>query len=393
MLDSQATREYLLSFDIFAGAPQERINYLADALYRFLVTLEMVPDKDMPGLHLLELGAGPYFFTLLLQKYTRYTLHQANFFGHNYPGPMAQTVTSARYGEQYTYSFANFNGETEPFPYDDGRFDLVTFCEIIEHLTVDPTHMLCEIHRILKPGGALLLTTPNVFRLEHVLALAGGRHNIFHPYSGYGVYGRHQREYGMGELLDLVKGCGYEVVTARFDDILPCPGWHRLIKRVLPQRHDHLFVLARATRPRRYYYPPYLYISTHAISRVVSNDIIMGDNDVGHLGLGWWPPEPFRWTSELQAVARLRRPAQASTLSVEANASSTTLGPVEVTLRAAGQFRTFHLQGDDWQRLELELPASNERTVEVQITVDRLRPDPASGGRNLGVMVRRLTVA
>ncbi len=392
MIDSEAIRDYLLSFDIFAGAPQEGINYLTDALQRFLITLEMVPDKDRPGLHLLELGAGPYFFTLLLQKYTRYTLHQANFFGHDFPGPMMQTVTSTRYGEQFSFAFENFNAETQVFPYPDASFDLVTCCEIIEHLTIDPTHMLCEIHRVLKPGGALLLTTPNVFRLAHVLALLQGQRNIFHPYSGYGVYGRHQREYGMGELVNLVRGCGYEIVTARWDDILPCPRWHQLIKKILPQRRDHLFILARATRPRRYYYPPYLYISTHAISRVVSNDVIMGDNDIGHLGLGWWPPEPFRWTSGLEAVARLRRPVGASRLSVEASSGPAELGPVEVTLHADGHARVFHLKGDVWQRLELDLPVATQSTIEVHIAVDRLRREPTGGGRDVGVLVRRLTV-
>lgn len=39
-------------------------------------------------------------------------------------------------------------------------FDTVISCETIEHLT-DPVGALREFHRILKPGGRLVLTTPN----------------------------------------------------------------------------------------------------------------------------------------------------------------------------------------------------------------------------------------
>jgi SAM-dependent methyltransferase len=41
---------------------------------------------------------------------------------------------------------------------DDNRLDLV-LCEVIEH-NVDSALMLAEIHRLLKPGGTLILSTP-----------------------------------------------------------------------------------------------------------------------------------------------------------------------------------------------------------------------------------------
>jgi hypothetical protein len=65
---------------------------------------------------------------------------------------------------------------------------------------------------------------------------------------------------------------------------------------------------------------------------------------------------------------------------------------VEVTLHADGNARTFHLEGDVWQRLELDLPVVNQSTIEVRIAVDRLRREPTGAGRDLGVLVRRLTV-
>jgi 2-polyprenyl-3-methyl-5-hydroxy-6-metoxy-1,4-benzoquinol methylase len=43
----------------------------------------------------------------------------------------------------------------------ENSIDIVTALEVIEHL-VNPDNMLQEIYRILKPGGYLIITTPNL---------------------------------------------------------------------------------------------------------------------------------------------------------------------------------------------------------------------------------------
>jgi SAM-dependent methyltransferase len=48
----------------------------------------------------------------------------------------------------------------EPLPYPDGTFDVVMASEVIEHV-VDAGPWLDELLRVLRPGGRLLLTTPN----------------------------------------------------------------------------------------------------------------------------------------------------------------------------------------------------------------------------------------
>jgi SAM-dependent methyltransferase len=50
-----------------------------------------------------------------------------------------------------------YDGHVLPFP--DASFDAVLCTEVLEHIP-DPTETLREIHRVLKPGGRLLLTIP-----------------------------------------------------------------------------------------------------------------------------------------------------------------------------------------------------------------------------------------
>ena len=54
------------------------------------------------------------------------------------------------------------------FPFDDGAFEVVWCSEVLEHL-FDPAFALREMHRILKPGGRLLVTVPYHGRFKNIL--------------------------------------------------------------------------------------------------------------------------------------------------------------------------------------------------------------------------------
>ena len=58
-------------------------------------------------------------------------------------------------------SFPNYSANIERTLFEiDERADTVIACEIIEHLTEDPMHMLIELNRVLKWGGLVVITTP-----------------------------------------------------------------------------------------------------------------------------------------------------------------------------------------------------------------------------------------
>lgn len=241
--------------------------YLDDSFWRFLHTWGMVRD----GLGTcLEIGSNPYFTTYLLMEHTKLELTLSNFYGHR--GETVETLSFVPPGKaervQLQLSSHMFNVEEDTFPFASAAFDVVLFCETIEHLLMDPLAALREVHRVLKPCGTLIVTTPNVDRLHNVVAMVQGT-NIYDPYSGFGPYGRHNREYTRGELELLLDFSGFEVrqsFTADGHHWDPCgqTGYESVAPLIEFRRRDlgqYLFVEARKAREPRPGLPDFLYRS------------------------------------------------------------------------------------------------------------------------------------
>lgn len=203
--------EFVTSVRVADAPEQEMRAYGTHDFRRFVYTLGLVSGLEGKC---LELGANPYFTTMLLERFTKLELSLANYFGSFPAGLHTQDVAYANADNgsrgTKTYSYQHFNVENDSFPYAEGEFDVVIFAEIIEHLLNDPCKVLREIKRVLKPSGTLIVTTPNVARLENVARLISGE-NVYDPYSGYGPYGRHNREYNRHELVTLLQFEGFDV--------------------------------------------------------------------------------------------------------------------------------------------------------------------------------------
>ena len=58
-------------------------------------------------------------------------------------------------------------GSLTALPYADGTFDRALCLDVLEHLTFeDQPRALAELHRVLRPGGELLVSVPNLAHLQ-----------------------------------------------------------------------------------------------------------------------------------------------------------------------------------------------------------------------------------
>lgn len=268
-LDEKAIEALFGSYLLDGNANPEMETYWRQDWKRFVYTFGLI--SQLRGT-CLEIGANPYFTTTLLRLYTSLELSLANYFGPHFGSTSTQTVSvnNPKTGkrEDLSLTFSHFNIEEGAFPFSAEQFDIVLFCEVIEHLQSDPVKVLREMKRILKPGGHLIITTPNVSRLENVARILAGE-NIYDPYSAYGPYGRHNREYTRHELAQLLDYCGFAVevcfsadvhenVAANFfslEAIVP------LVQRRKDDLGQYLFLRSRNSGPSRTKRPSWLYRS------------------------------------------------------------------------------------------------------------------------------------
>jgi SAM-dependent methyltransferase len=387
--DPGSVARYLLSFDWFLKNEEVFQTVVKDGLPIWLEILRVVPQCAERG-RLLELGSPPFNITLLLQKFRNYdlSLTAAATDGRR---RLQQTVVSENFGEEYHFDCVCFDLEHDPFPFPDNHFDVVIWCEVIEHLTENPVFTLSEIHRVLKPGGAVVISTPNVARVENVVRLYLGR-NIYDPYHlGAQLRGsRHSREYTLAELGQLLGGCGFRIEVAEDRNLR---GRHftrryfwlerlaRAFMRVAPGAHrDYLFVRALKDGPFRWTFPSDVFDGGHLLwyLRVRDSEVIMGRNEVPHTSLGWGPLEigPEGKTQRRAAVvvdAHLmsQKPVQRVVLEIsggnESSAGEVEIWQGERDLARRLAAAPFEAAPHRWSRVDI--PLTSEARVGEQITL------------------------
>lgn len=110
-------------------------------------------------------------------------------------------------GTDVTYVYTSMS-DLSPFP--DRKFDLVWSGQSIEHVSeVEGEKILEEVFRVLKPGGCFCLDTPN----RGVTRLISGDHGFIHP--------EHKIEYRPSELVEKLKGAGFEIEAVKAVTPLP----------------------------------------------------------------------------------------------------------------------------------------------------------------------------
>lgn len=123
-----------------------------------LLRQHLIPERDLTDKRVLEIGCGRGDFTCWLAKQT---YRPAEIVAADF------AATAVRKGqafanEQHLTGIRWEVGDIQAISHPEACFDTVISCETIEHVP-QPRQALSELARVLKPGGRLLLTTPNYF--------------------------------------------------------------------------------------------------------------------------------------------------------------------------------------------------------------------------------------
>jgi 2-polyprenyl-3-methyl-5-hydroxy-6-metoxy-1,4-benzoquinol methylase len=272
-------------------------HYLEIHKARYQDTLDLLGPGD--GQRLLDIGAFPGHLSL--------AAHHQGFQVYGLTGKAESTTCLNLIEERFSrhqIPIAMADVESEPFPYGDEFFDLVLASEIIEHLHYNPYRLLREAFRVLKPEGYILLSTPNLSRLDNLLRLRKGRSvhseikgRFYESFSSI-LSARHVREYTAHELTYMLEWQNKEMYRfseseVHYSSCLEPPySWPRLaglIKRLWPGFRSTLLV--KATRPKQIKL-------IHPEDLEVSDSFYPAEKQGANMeGIAQMLTTPFRWSS------------------------------------------------------------------------------------------------
>jgi methionine biosynthesis protein MetW len=177
-----------------------------DLLRRHLGSLE--------GQRVLDVGCGVGEFMELLRE------QGAEPYGVD--GNEAQVAEAGKHG--LTARVADLDAG---IPFESEEFSLISCLEVIEHIA-RAEFLLKEIWRVLRPGGHLLLSTPNFSYINHRIRYLLG----FAPWNE----GIHLRYFNRDRLLSLVEGTGFPVIGSNSFGPVPVAStiYGRLMNKPLP---------------------------------------------------------------------------------------------------------------------------------------------------------------
>lgn len=143
-MTSQATRAALAPFLAANPFPGR----LTDGLY-FRDKMRAIHhvSPEISGTHILEVGGGQSGLTKLLYP-------DAHITNLDFDPQFADAPCNNREGQVFV------TGDATDMPFEDASFDMVTMFDLLEHVP-DDAAVARETQRVLKPGGCVLVSTPN----------------------------------------------------------------------------------------------------------------------------------------------------------------------------------------------------------------------------------------
>ncbi len=145
-----------VEFDKQLGYPEEVSRFLFERVKKRM--LEWV--QPAAGHTILDVGCGAGYFLYLIREKYQASGFEPTLVGLDISENQLSYMLLRMKKEGITDAVA-IHGNGEYLPFEDESFDLVTCSEVLEHIRT-PQRALAEIHRVLKPTGLALLSTPSM---------------------------------------------------------------------------------------------------------------------------------------------------------------------------------------------------------------------------------------
>lgn len=234
--------------------------YLSNHERRLARTIEVTLDQQPKG-KLLELGTSVIVPLALKRLTSDLEVHVTDFDMDKEPKGMMSLSLGDDSAEVPVY---RLDLETQTIPVDGETFDVVLCCEVIEHMEVDPMHLMSEINRVLKPDGLLVLTTPNATSSRAIHKILRGIEPYFYmQYRHKPSLYRHNYEYSVYSLTKVLQSAGFDgkvwTEDSFEDPILDDVEKLRDLGYSLSHIGDNIFVVARKIGPVVNRYPAVIY--------------------------------------------------------------------------------------------------------------------------------------
>jgi SAM-dependent methyltransferase len=219
---------------------------------RFAETLELI-GRAGGGRRAIEIGVTDFFQVALATTFGFREVWGTNFTDDPEKKLYHRTVRAAGHSVEATTVALDI--ERELFPVTAGYFDLILFCEVLEHMDIDPMFALSEFNRILTEGGRLIVTTPNCCSARNTWKiLQGYRPHFYMQYEKSRSPYRHNFEYDVHAVRQLVEAAGFRVDLLYTRDVFeePIPEALDFLERnhmPTDNRGDGIFLLATRTGP------------------------------------------------------------------------------------------------------------------------------------------------